>query len=392
MSIQSALSQAFGGAVAGGGGNQTVDNSPADSYDVETDETQTELVEGDGLSQWGAAGDSSSDSDGEENSQSDLSTEDSSSEQSTNVQAGQAQSGKSAGDKKISENVERVTVSDDRGRREIEVDFSDREALKKYVRLAHGGRKWQAERDRAQTQLGDVSKQRDELKSNWDAVEAAYRDGGVQGLVDLIDGKGAYDKYQSGIIENYERRRSMTPAERRTADLEEADRKRAAEVDRIRRENEQFRKQIEQEREQAELRSVQSVVNPSFERYRFAGKLGDPTDEHMFDEMLWNTAMKRLEPYETQGLEITRELVEREFSRASSAIRRRINVSAEKKVAATIRKKKEQATENAQKQVMSGYVANSNKDAEEARELIRNGDLTGLIRGLGKYGKLFGGR
>jgi hypothetical protein len=142
-----------------------------------------------------------------------------------------------------------------------------------------------------------------------------------------------------------------------------------------------------QEKETAELRSLESTVHPVFDRYRFADKLGDSDTEQMFDEMLWNAALKRLEPYEEKGLPITADLVEREFKSVSTALRKRINLQAEKKAAKAVEQKKREATENVQAAVSNGYRSSS--AAKEAEDLIKSGNIAGLFKGWGKYGKVF---
>jgi len=155
----------------------------------------------------------------------------------------------------------------------------------------------------------------------------------------------------------------------------------------MRREQEDFRRGIEEEREQAETRALESRIHPAFGKYRFSGKLGSAEDEHMFDDMLWSAAMKKLEPLEEQGLEITREAVDKAFSSTATAIRRRIRSHAEKRVSKTVEHKKQQAAETAEKHTMKG-ISNNSK-AEEASELLRKGNLSGLLRGWGRYGDIF---
>ena len=88
------------------------------------------------------------------------------------------------------------------------------------------------------------------------------------------------------------------------------------------------------------MKVLESTVHPSFDRYRFADKLGDANTEAMFDEMLWNSALKRLEPYEEKGIPLTSDLVEKEFKAVSVALRKQINVQAEKKAAKAVAQRK----------------------------------------------------
>jgi hypothetical protein len=284
---------------------------------------------------------------------------------------------------------ETITVSDDKGRRKVEIDWNNRDELKRQLQLAYGARKWQAERDQARQEAQQLKSRTDELKSNWDALEGAFQKGGVEGVIDLLEGRqGAYQNWLKKQIDRHEFLRDATPEERAALESREKADKSARELEKIRKENEEFRKQMVQEKEQAELKSLESRVHPVFDKYRFADKLGDSNDEHMFDEMLWNSALKRLEPYEEQGLAITPELIEREFRNVAIAIRKRIGLQAEKKAAKVVEQRKQEATENVQAKVRSGYKS-ENVSAKEARDLIEGRNLTGLLKNWGKYGGLF---
>jgi hypothetical protein len=97
-----------------------------------------------------------------------------------------------------------------------------------------------------------------------------------------------------------------------------------------------------------------------------------------------------LEPYEEKGIPLTADLVEKEFKSVAVALRKRINVQAEKKAARAVEQKKQEATENVQAAVSSGY-RNSNLQ-KEASDMIRGGNLTGLLKQWNKYGSVFGGK
>lgn len=284
---------------------------------------------------------------------------------------------------------ETLVVTDETGkRRKIEVDFSNKEQLKKHVQMAYGARKWQAERDQAILSKKEVEAKLAEQRSNWDLMNDVYSKQGVAGLVDLLEGRrGAHADYEKRILDRARFMEKASPEEIEALNARE-------ELDRMRREheltrksNEEFKKQISQEREQAELRSMESRINPVFEKYRFADKLGDPNDEHMFDEMLWNSTLKRLEPYEEKGLDITPELVEREFRSVAGAIRKRIGLQAEKKAAKAVEQKKQEATENVQVKVKSGYKTGG--AASEAKQMLNSNNIGGILSNWGKYKGVF---
>ncbi len=292
--------------------------------------------------------------------------------------------------KQTSENREVITVTDEHGRRKkLEIDYSDRKATRKAHEMAVGARKWQAERDQARQQLQKEMHEKSELRTNWEALEKTFQEKGLEGIVDLIEGRpGAFKQLEKKIIDRARFLDNASPEEIQALEAKERAELSNKELQRIRKENEDFRKEMAAEKETAELRSLESRVHPVFDKYRFADKLGDANDEHMFDEMLWNSALKRLEPYEEQGLSITPELVDREFRNVAMAIRKRIGLQAEKKAAKVVEQKKQEATENVQAAVKSGY-SSGNKNAQEARDLINNGNLTSLLKGWSKYGSLF---
>lgn len=282
-----------------------------------------------------------------------------------------------------------ITVTDETGkRRKVEIDWNDKEKIKKDLSLSYGARKWQAERDQAIQREKALAAKHSEVSNNWSTLEQAFSTGGVEGLVDLLEGrKGAYKDSVKKQMEREKFLAEASPAELKALQEREEAELTRRDLEKLRQENEKFKQEITQERETAELRNLEARIHPAFHKYRFADKLGNETDEHMFDEMLWNTTLKRLEPYEEQGLEISPELVEKEFATVSSAIRRRIGQQAEKRVVRTTQQKKQEATENVQAKIMSGYMEGG--AAKEARDLINSGNTKGLLRNWSKYSQLF---
>lgn len=290
-----------------------------------------------------------------------------------------------------SNGTESIIVTDETGKKKIKVDWNNKEKLKQYVQLAHGARKWQAERDQALNAKTEIEGRLKELSSNWETLETTYQNGGVAALVDLLEGrKGAFDDWEKSRIDRYNFLQKATPAQKELFEAKEKEAYREAELARIRKENEDFRNSVLAEKEAASLKSLEGTVHPAFDRYRFADKLGDADTENMFDEMLWNNALKRLEPYEEKGVPITADLVDREFKAVSSALRKRINVQAEKKAAKAVEQKKREATENAQAAVSAGYK--STNVGQEAMKLASEGNLGALFKNWSKYGKAFGSK
>lgn len=290
-----------------------------------------------------------------------------------------------------SSGTESIIVTDETGKKKIKVDWNDKEKLKKYVQMAHGARKWQSERDQALSAKSEIEGKLKELSSNWETLENAYQSGGVSALVDLLEGRqGAFTEWEQARIDRYNFLQKATPAQRELFEAKERESQRETELARIRKENEDFRSSVLAEKEAASLKSLEGTVHPVFDRYRFADKLGDADTETMFDELLWNNALKRLEPYEEKGVPLTADLVEKEFKAVSTALRKRINVQAEKKAAKAVEQKKREATENAQAAVSAGY--RSTNVGQEAMKLASEGNLGALFKNWSKYGKAFGNK
>lgn len=283
----------------------------------------------------------------------------------------------------------------DKGKAQIEIDYDDREKIDDAFLKAHGFRKAFAERDQVQKKYVDLESRYKELdtkhsevSANFGRLEEAFQSKGIEGVIDLLERReGAYKDHVRRAVEKAKYLESASPEEVKALEAQEQALLKDRELARIRKEHEDFIRKVETEREQAETRALESRVHPSFEKHRFKGRLGDATDEHMFDEMLWNTAMKRLEPYEAKGIEITSEMVDKEFGSVAAVLRKRIAVQADKATSRAISKKKQDATESAQAKVMSGYRNDSVKD--EASALINSGNLSKLLGNWGKYGSLF---
>lgn len=282
-----------------------------------------------------------------------------------------------------------ILVTDDKGRRKVEVDFNNKDEVKKYVQMAFGARKWQAERDQAIQSRKQLETQLAEKDKITATLEATWAERGHEGLVDLLAGKqGAFQDLVNKEIQKREFLKNASPEEIESFRAREAAEAHKREVEKMRKENEDFRKQIAAEKEEADLRAMESRVHPAFDKYRYAGKLGDEHDEQLFDTMLWNTTIDRLTEYENQGQAITPEMIQNEFREVSARLNKRIGVQAEKTVAKVMEQKKREATENVQAKVMSGYKAPSGA-AQEAQGMLRDGNLQGIFKNWGKYKSVF---
>lgn len=280
--------------------------------------------------------------------------------------------------------IEKVKVTDAKGRREVEVDFSDREKLKKYVQLAYGGRKWQQERDSARAELTKTQTDYTALKTDWDKVEKAYSENGVAGLVNLLEGRqDAFDSWYQQEQEKREAFNGMSEYEKQTYYKEEQARKQEAENNKLRQEYESKLKEIQTEREQAETRSLESRLHPAFDRYRFTGTLGDNVAEHHYDQALWNQALSNLEEL-PNDVELTQAIVDREFRKVAQAFKKVINQQVEKNTKKAVDNKKQAAASKAQATASRGIKKNS--ELENMRNSMKSGNIVDSLTSFLKAG------
>lgn len=274
---------------------------------------------------------------------------------------------------KASKDIEEVTVTDTKGRRKVKVDFSDREKLKKYVALAHGGRKWQQERDTVKSELGKVQTEYKTLKSDFDKLEEAYQSGGVAGLVNLLEGrKDAFDNWYQQEASRRESFASMSDSERRSYELEQEQLRRDSENQKLREEYESKLSKIQEEKEITETRALESRLHPAFDRYRFSGKLGDEVAEHHYDQAIWNQALSNLEQL-PEEIEITQAMIDKEFRTVSAAFRKVINKQVQSGTKKAVEQQKKTATTKAQAKVSRGIKQNS--DLDNLKSNLKSGNI-----------------
>lgn len=291
---------------------------------------------------------------------------------------------KTSGEKEV------ITVTDETGRkRKIEVDYSNREQIKKMFAAAAGMRKFQAERDREIQSRKELETRLKERETDWSKLEEAFSKG-HEHLIDTLSGRqGAWQELVNKELERREFLKNATPEELKAMQAQEQAELTRKELDKIRKENEEFKKKVQEEREVAELRSMESKVHPVFEKYRFAERLGNAQDEHLFDEMLWNSSLKRLEQYEDKGVDLTPDIIDREFKVVANAIRNRIGQVAQKKASQVVAQKKQEATENVQSKVKSESASKS--DADKLRAAIQSGDTGSIFKNWSTFSKVLSG-
>lgn len=286
------------------------------------------------------------------------------------------------------EDAEFITVKGPNGRpQQIKIDYSDKEHIKKVYAQAAGMRKFQAERDNLAREIEQLRSSSGKKAEQFDQLNNIYREGGIEGLIDVLAAdEGGFQKLLDKKIEEREWRKNATPEELALHHAELAKLARDKEYERLRKEFDEMRQKQAQAVEQAEIKALEGQVNPVFEKYRFAGKLGNAQDEHMLDEMLWNNALKRLEDYPDDA-DITQDVIQKEFSSAAQTIRRLVNKQVDKQVTKTVEQKKKAAMETAQAQTIKQYSGGQgNAELRQALQRPNVNTVTQMLTGILKRG------
>lgn len=269
--------------------------------------------------------------------------------------------------------TEIVTVTDHTGKRKkIKIDYTDRNSIKKAHQMMAGARKWQVERDQERSWRTENAPK----VENWDRLEKIFSEEGSRGLINFLeDDPEAFSR----LVDEDLARRNASPEE--LAEYQRQDEERA----RTRREEDFERRQNElAEREEAiETQRLESQINPAFDRYRFAGKLGDEDQEHMLDEMVWNNALKKLEDY-PEDTELTQAMIDREFRNVAMKVRKLVNTEAQKQTKKIVKQKKAKAAEQTQIAAKKGMGAE--RGAAEIRDSIRSGNVAGILSNILRRG------
>lgn len=271
--------------------------------------------------------------------------------------------------------IETINVTGPKGRQKVKVDFSDREQLKKYVSYAYGGRKWKKERDDAQAELSKLREDYSSMDTDWKKLEDAYQKDSVKGVVELLGQD--YEQWFQNELARREAWSNMTDSERKSYERDEALRRAEEREKDLEAKFEAKLSELNTEREQADLRAFEAKAHPSFDRYRFSGKLGDPVTEHRWDKALWNQALENLEEIPDE-IEITQAMIDKEFRRVATEMRRGVQMQVEKNTKKVVDKKKRMATSKAQATARKGIKQNSS--LEEFRNNMKSGNLADSLR------------
>lgn len=277
-----------------------------------------------------------------------------------------------AEEKSASEDVEEVVVTDDQGKRKIKIDYNDRERVKKAHIQAAGMRKFQAERDKITKEYKEYKADASPKLEKLEQLSSVFEKDGLDGMIRLLTGgKQTLDS----LIEERNREKAriemMSPAERRAYEKEQEAEELKARLAAVEKAEEERNNKFKQEKIETEVARVSSHMQSSFEKYRFDGRLGDPSLESRLDRMLWNDTKAALAEL-PEDIVITPQLIRDEFKAKFLALNSVINKKADKKVRETLDKKKVDATKHAQAKMVAG--AKKSGAENQLREDLKSGN------------------
>lgn len=260
----------------------------------------------------------------------------------------------SADDQLSASSIEEIFVTDDKGRRKVKVDFSDREKLRKLVAQSYGMRKFQKERDDAMKRIKELESKSGELQSTWDRLQEVFESQGVRGLVNLVSGQeDAYEQHLQQQIERAQAKAKASPEQLKQIEALER-------AEQIARENELFKKKLEerelreaQQREAMEVEALQTKLNAPFAKYAFTGKLGDAELEQQYNEALWNLATNKLRQLPEEQ-ELTDALVDKTFREVALRFNKAVAKQVKEKTATTTQRRKDAAATRVAQKARAG--------------------------------------
>ena len=286
------------------------------------------------------------------------------------------------GDSDSKSDIETITVkgefSDEnpegRGRTKVKIDYSDREAIKKAYVEAAGMRRAFTKANREAKSHKDTQAKLDSLQGDWDKIEEAWSSDGVKGIVSILSQNNP-NAWQEAVDAEIEQRNfiaQMSPEDRYKYDLnlqQEAASKKETELEK--KYQDLYNKQLQAE-ERAQEKKLESQLHPTFDRYRFAGKLGDAVAEAEFDESMWLKVTNRLAQY-PEDKELTQAIIDKEFRTVANRMRKHLNVQVEKKLKKAVNNQKAEASKRAQVIASKGLSGSGAK--REFVENMKKGDF-----------------
>lgn len=276
--------------------------------------------------------------------------------------------------------VEYLTITDDQGKRQVALDWNNKDAIRKAVQLAAGARKWQAERDSLKNSLTKVQTEHSEATAQLQRIEEAFERDGMRGLVNLLVGnQNAYDQWKDAEFQKWATYSNASPEQKAFFDAKAENEKLQKEMAWQRKQQEAVSARAAKEAQEAQERAAlakqeenTAMLHKEFRKHSFNGKL--PSEEaKAIDNAIWHNAMATLKEM-PEDTELTPELISQAFQREAQRFSKLVDTAASTRV----QKQKESAQVRLQADAKANVRAPSGKEAE----------LQGLLKKGGSEAKL----
>lgn len=277
-------------------------------------------------------------------------------------------------------------ATDSKGRKKVQVDLSDRKKLEQQLAMAHGARKFQAERDSFKSKYEELEKKHGETASTLSSLEDIYSQHGIEGIVDVLTGeKGGYKKHLMKELEREAIKRTASPEQLKQIELMEELEKERSERRREKQSREAELTRVASDREASQLDKATASLLPVFESVRFAGRLGDTEAENLFDKQIWESTVDAM--VNVPAEEWTRERIQMEFKKNSLVYQKFIKQNEKATAKKVVEDKKKDAQVRIAQAVQSSQTAS--KGRTDITDSIRKGNIADafLASILGKPGK-----
>lgn len=262
------------------------------------------------------------------------------------------------------------------GGRKMKIDWNDKESIKRQIQMAGGVSKLKSQHDAMLGQKKELEAKHSELSEIMNVLESTFQKQGAKGVINLLAGKDdAWDNQLKQEMARAKAYENATPDQRNYLELQEALEAERKEKASILADVKSQTERAKLDREAADRSSAEAAVHPVFEKYRFAGKLGDTAVEQQLDDAIWSKAVRNIQ--EVPEHELTQARIDKEFRSVAATFQKMFKDQGSKNAEKVLAKKKENATAAVGAAAVKGMAGVTGKGT--VRERIASGDLKSAL-------------
>jgi hypothetical protein len=265
--------------------------------------------------------------------------------------------------------------------KKIEIDWNDRASLRKSLERVEGAKRAWSERDAARKQLAEIQRKFDSHDNDLKSINTAFQKGGIAGVINLLTQDDAgYQKWEDKI---YNERKAYDNADEPTRKSLDAQR----ELDKLKAELKFERETIAKEKADAEAAAAKlaetenrSMIDSSFTKHQFSGKLGDEKVEKFYNDALYDSVRRELSSM-PEDTEVDSAMLDKLFQEHAQRFLSVIDRKANEAVTKTVAKKKDDAALKLNAAAKRDVQAPSS-EKETFYKNATSGTVSGLTAGL----------